>query len=147
MLTSLNKVILIGRVGDKIEFRHLENNGALCRFSIATYDTITHKVSGEKKMLTDWHKVTTWGDQAKEIYKVLKKDQLLYLEAKLKSQTWQSKEGVTHKSYELFLENYMLLAQDSIQKNKESQYSTDGTPNSPLPLSGFELTDLDELPF
>ena len=147
MQTSVNKVILLGTIGDKIEFRHLENGGALCRFSVATYDYFTDKVSSEKKIVTDWHSVTSWGEQAKEIYKQLKKGQQIYLEAKLKMRTWQSKEGVTHKGYELFLDTYIHINANNTNTKVENHYPQEGIPTTPAPLPGFELSDLDELPF
>ena len=147
MQPSVNKVILLGTIGEKIEFRHLENGGALCRFSVATYDYFTDTVSGEKKMLTDWHSVTSWGNQAKEIYKQLKQGQQLYLEAKLKMRSWQSKEGITHKGYVLFLDNYVILNTNIEDKKNKDHYSQVDTPLTPAPLPGFEISDLDELPF
>ena len=147
MQPSVNKVILLGTIGEKIEFRHLENGGALCCFSVATYDYFTDTVSGEKKMLTDWHSVTSWGNQAKEIYKQLKQGQQLYLEAKLKMRSWQSKEGITHKGYVLFLDNYVILNTNIEDKKNKDHYSQVDTPLTPAPLPGFEISDLDELPF
>lgn len=147
MQASVNKVILLGTVGEKIEFRHLENGGALCSFSVATIDHFTDSVSGEKKRLTDWHSVTSWGNQAKELYKQLKKGQQLYLEAKLKMRTWQSKEGVTHKGYVLFLDTYQFLDTNLNESENTSPYSEEGIPVTPAPLPGFEKSDLDELPF
>ncbi len=147
MHNSVNKVILIGIIGDKIEFRHLENGGAICRFSIATFDNYIDKISGEKRKITDWHSVTCWGDQAKELFKQIQKGLQIYLEAKLKMRTWQSKEGLTNKGYELFLNNYLVLNVNNSDKIVENQYSQEGIPITPDPMLGFELSDLDELPF
>ncbi len=147
MLSSVNKVTIVGTIGEKIEFRHLENGGSICRFSVSTKDVFIEKSTGEKKQLTDWHTVTSWGEQAKEVYKSIKKDFSIYIEAKLKARTWLSKEGVTHKGYELFLENYLLISTQNIKLEDFSTYSNDGVPISPGPLSGFEQSDLDELPF
>lgn len=147
MYNTVNKVILIGIIGDKIEFRHIENDGAICRFSIATFDNYTDKISGENRKITDWHSVTCWGEQAKEIFKQIKKGHQIYLEAKLKMRTWQSKEGVTHKGYELFLDKYLPLNLNINDKITGNQYPEEGTPSTPAPMLGFELSDLDELPF
>ena len=147
MLSSVNKVTLLGIIGDKIELRHLENGGAICRFSICTFDSFTDKTSGKKKQVGDWHNVTTWGEQAKEIYKTIQKGQQLYLEAKLKSRTWQSKEGITHRGYELFLESYLPINSETLTTAEKGYYSKEGIPDPPTPLPGFELSDLDELPF
>jgi single-strand DNA-binding protein len=110
-------------------------------------DYFTDKVSSEKKTVTDWHSVTSWGEQAKEIYKQLKKGQQIYLEAKLKMRTWQSKEGLTHKGYELFLDTYILINANNTNPKVENHYPQVGMPTTPAPLPGFELSDLDELPF
>ena len=147
MLSSVNKVTIVGTIGDKIELRHLDKGGAICRFSISTKDVFIEKSTGERKELTDWHIVTSWGDQAKEVYKKLKKGLSIYIEAKLKSRTWLSKEGVTHRGYELFLENYLVLSSENMKPEDFAPYSNEGVPLSPAPLTGFELSDLDELPF
>lgn len=139
--------MLIGIVGDKIELRHLDKGGAICRYTLLTKDTFIDKSTGEQKVVTDYHTVTSWGDQAKEVYKNIKKGQQLYLEAKLKSRSWQSKEGVTHRGYELFLDSYLLLHTENTENQEKPPYSSEGTPTSPTPLTGFELSDLDELPF
>lgn len=139
--------MLIGTVGDKIELRHLDKGGAICRFTLLTQDSFIDKSTGQKKNVTDYHTVTSWGDQAKEVYKNIKKGQQLYLEAKLKSRTWQSKEGVTHRGYELFLDSYLSLFTSNTENQKKLHYPTEGIPSTPTPLPGFELSDLDELPF
>lgn len=147
MLTSVNKVVLIGTVGDKIELRHLDKGGAICRFTLHTQDSLIDKSSGEKKVVTDYHTVTSWGDQAKEVYKNVKKGQQLYLEAKLKSRSWLSKEGVTHRGYELFLDSFLPLKTTKTNHLEQPHYPTEGIPIPPTPLPGFEISDLDELPF
>jgi len=147
MQSSVNKVILLGIIGKKIEFRRLERGGALCRFTVGTLDYFTDKVTGQKKTTTDWHSVSSWGDQAKEITKQLTKGCYIYIEAKLKMRSWQSKEGVTHKGYELFLETYQLLSSSLSNEQKPVIYSMEGIPNTPTPLPGFETNELDELPF
>ncbi len=147
MLTSVNKVVLIGTVGEKIELRHLDKGGAICRFTLITIDFFIDKSSGDKKQVNDYHTVTSWGDQAKEVYKKIKKSQQLYIEAKLKSRTWQSKEGVTHRGYELFLDSFLIFNADNTHEKSIEHYSTLDTPDSPTPLSGFQINDLDELPF
>ena len=84
MAGSVNKVILIGNLGADPEVRRLENGGMLASFSVATSDVFTDKVTGQKKELTDWHDIVTWGKLAEISEKYLLKGMKVYVEGKLK---------------------------------------------------------------
>ena len=77
MPTTLNKVTLLGHVGTEPEIHHFEKELTLCKFRLATNDFFTEKSTGEKKELTDWHTIISWGEQAKQIQSKLKKKNYL----------------------------------------------------------------------
>ncbi len=148
MLSTLNKVTLIGKINKKPEIQQLENGGALCRFTIMTQDFFTDKKTGQKKESNDWHSIVFWGDQAKQIYPKIKEHTLIYIEGKLKHRKWVAKDGTQHSSAEIFAHEYLVLDnQSGIQLKTEAIYSTENIPEKPKPIQEFNPSDLDELPF
>jgi|APGre2960657444_1045066.scaffolds.fasta_scaffold97207_2 single-strand DNA-binding protein len=147
MPTTLNKVTLLGHVGTEPEIHHFEKELTLCKFRLATNDFFTEKSTGEKKELTDWHTIISWGEQAKQIQSKLKKGQHIYLEGKLKPRKWKSKEGHVMQTCEIHLSDYILIENHIETKKEELPYSSEGIPSQPSPLSEFNSTDLDTFLF
>jgi len=112
MAGSVNKVILIGNLGADPEVRRLENGGMLASFSVATSDVFTDKVTCQKKELTDWHDIVTWGKLAEISEKYLRKGMKVYVEGKLKKRSWQDKEGNTRYSIEVVAEDLTMLSRN-----------------------------------
>ena len=92
MAGSVNKVILIGNLGSDPEVRYFDNGGAVAKFSIATTDSYTNK-SGERVESTEWHRIELWEGLAKVAEKYLKKGNQVYIEGRLRTDTWTDKEG------------------------------------------------------
>lgn len=91
MSGSLNKVMLIGHLGQDPEIRTLENGVSLARISIATTETFKNK-SGERVSHTEWHSVILWRALAEVAEKYLKKGHQVYIEGRIKSRSWEDKE-------------------------------------------------------
>lgn len=91
MSGSLNKVMLIGHLGQDPEIRTLESGVSLARISIATTETFKNK-SGERVSHTEWHSVILWRGLAEVAEKYLKKGQQVYIEGRIKSRSWEDKE-------------------------------------------------------
>lgn len=89
---SVNKVILIGNLGRDPETRYLDNNRVVTNFSLATSETFTDR-NGERKTDTEWHRIEMWDNLAKIAEKYLKKGAQVYIEGKIKSESWKDKEG------------------------------------------------------
>ena len=89
---SVNKVILIGNLGRDPETRYLDNNRVVTTFSLATSETFTDR-NGERKTDTEWHRIEMWDNLAKIAEKYLKKGAQVYIEGKIKSESWKDKEG------------------------------------------------------
>lgn len=91
-MAGVNKVILLGNLGSDPEVRHLENGSAVARFNIATSESYTNR-SGERVEQTEWHRIELWDNLAKIAEQYLKKGNTVYIEGKLRTETWTDKEG------------------------------------------------------
>ncbi|MFO0495699.1 MAG: single-stranded DNA-binding protein [Flavobacteriia bacterium] len=150
MAGSVNKVILIGNLGADPEVRRLENGGMLASFSVATSDVFTDKVTGQKKELTDWHDIVTWGKLAEISETYLRKGMKVYVEGKLKKRSWQDKEGNTRFSIEIVAEDLTMLSRNesSIPENgTKIPYSNEGAPEKPSNMGDLSPDPLDNTPF
>ena len=87
---SLNKVLLIGKVGKDPEVRHLENGSMVARFSLATTEKFKDK-NGEFQEQTEWHNVVCWRSLAERVEKYVKKGSQLFIEGKIRTGSWEDK--------------------------------------------------------
>lgn len=92
-MASVNKVIIVGNLGRDPETRYLPSGEAVTNISVATTDTWKDKTSGEKKELTEWHRVAFFGRLAEIAGEYLKKGSQVYVEGSLRTRKWQDKEG------------------------------------------------------
>lgn len=141
---SVNKVILIGRVGKDPDARHLDGDKTVASFSLATSEKYTNR-AGEKVEQTEWHNVVIWGKLAEIAEKYVVKGMMLYIEGKIKTRSWE-KDGVKHYTTEIFADSFqMLSSKPDNQAPARDQYTTSGTP-----VSTFESErpdGEDDLPF
>lgn len=93
-MAGVNKVILVGNLGADPEVRHLEGGSKVAKLSIATSERYTNK-NGEKVDQTEWHRVELWDRLADLSEQYLKKGNTVYIEGKIRTSTYQDKEGVT----------------------------------------------------
>lgn len=100
MAGSLNKVLLIGRLGRDPEMRYTASGQPVANFSIATDETYTSK-DGQKVEKTEWHRIVVWGKQAEFCGNYLAKGRLVYIEGKLETRKWQDKEGMERTTTEI----------------------------------------------
>jgi single-strand DNA-binding protein len=105
---SVNKVILVGRLGRDPETRYTGGGQAVANFSIATEETYKDR-NGERQKRTEWHKIVVWGKQAEIAQQYLKKGSLLFLEGRIQSREWQDKEGQKRTSFEIVASNFRML--------------------------------------
>ena len=107
-MASINKVILIGNLGKDPEVRHLEGGVAVARFPLATSETFKDK-NGDKQERTEWHNIVVWRGLAEVTEKYLKKGQSVYIEGKIRTNSYQDKEGVQRYSTEIVADNMTML--------------------------------------
>lgn len=104
---GLNKVIIIGNLGDKPDFKEYER-GAICKLSVATSESWKDKSTGEEKKSTEWHKVTLFGNQASYAGKFLSKGDKVYVEGSLKTNKWE-KDGITRYEKDIIARSIQIL--------------------------------------
>ena len=105
---SVNKVILVGRLGRDPETRYTGGGQAVANFSVATDETYKDK-NGERQKRTEWHKIVVWGKQAEIAQQYLKKGSLIFIEGRIQSREWQDKEGQKRTSFEIVANNFRML--------------------------------------
>ncbi|MDA9349001.1 single-stranded DNA-binding protein [Polaribacter sp.] len=146
MAGTVNKVILIGHLGDEIKMHYFEGGNAIGRFPIATNESYTNKQTGEKVTTTDWHNIVVKNKLAEICEKYLTKGDKVYCEGKLKNKQWEQ-EGVkryateVHATEMTFLSTKKSLEKPATQMSPENQTTTPATKKTVSP----EIND--DLPF
>lgn len=92
-MASVNKVILVGNLGADPETRYTASGDAVCNIRLATTESWKDKNSGEKKEITEWHRVVFYRKLAEIAGQYLKKGSQVYLEGRIKTRKWQDKDG------------------------------------------------------
>ncbi len=136
-MASLNKVMLIGRLGRDPEIRYSQQGTAVVNFSIATSEYWTDKNTGDRQEKTEWHNVVVFGKQAETCEKYLSKGREVYIEGKLQTSTYE-KDGQTHYPTKIVVTNFQFLGgkQDAqsgggSQGGGGYQQADPGGPNTP----------------
>ena len=147
---SINKVILVGRLGRDPEMKYTSGGTPFCRFSIATDDNWTAKGSGEKQERTEWHSIVVWDRLAEICNQYLTKGRLVYIEGSLQTREWDDKEGVKRKTTEVRARDMVMLGGGSSGPGGEggmpSRPDSGGGPSGPSGGGGSAITD-DDIPF
>jgi single-strand DNA-binding protein len=89
---SVNKVILVGRLGQNPEVRYTPSGQAVANFSLATNESWTDK-AGQKQERTEWHRIVVWGKLAELCNQYLSKGRQAYIEGRMQTREWQDKDG------------------------------------------------------
>ncbi|CEN56771.1 single-stranded DNA-binding protein [Candidatus Methylopumilus turicensis] len=107
-MASVNKVILVGNLGRDPEMRFMPNGEAVCNFSIATTDSWKDK-SGQKQERTEWHNIVIYRKLAEIAGEYLKKGRPVYIEGRLQTRKWQTKEGQDRLTTEIIADQMQML--------------------------------------
>ena len=152
MAGSLNKVLLIGRLGADPEIKQMVNGKSVARFSLATSNTWKDKNTGEKKEKTEWHRVVIFNEGLANVVKqYLKKGSQVYIEGQLSTRKWRDeKAGQDKYSTEVVLQGFnsslTMLGGKSAGQDNFSQISNDSAlPDDSSASSSKDLDD--EIPF
>lgn len=105
----INKVILIGNIGQDPEVRHLESGSVVATFSVATNENYKDK-SGEWQTITEWHNIVVWRALAEMVERNYKKGMQIYVEGKLTTRKWQDKEGNDRRTTEVVANTLRMLS-------------------------------------
>ena len=141
---SVNKVILVGRLGQDPDVRYMPNETAVCNFSLATSSSYKDK-TGEKVDQTEWHRIVMFGKVAEIAKEYLKKGSQIFVEGRLQTRKWQDKSGADRWTTEIVGSELTMLG--SRQTNSSNDMAANQS-ESPFPQDegGQGLTD-DDIPF
>ena len=147
----MNKVMLIGNLGDEVKVHYFEGGNSVGRFPLATNETYTNKQSGEKVTQTEWHNIVVRNKAAEICEKYLGKGDKIYVEGRLRNRQWQGEDGQTRYTTEVHVHDFTFLS----TKNENSGSPRDPKSDHPPEPSGKQgmeggndrLADGDDLPF
>jgi single-strand DNA-binding protein len=108
-MASINKVILVGNLGQDPEVKYMPSGGAVTNISIATTDTWKDKATGEKKENTEWHRVVFFNRLAEIVGEYLRKGSQVYIEGNLRTRKWQDQNGVDKYTTEIVAREMQML--------------------------------------
>ena len=145
MSRGVNKVILVGNLGQKPEMRYTATQSAVANLSIATTESWKDKESGEMRDKTEWHRVVYFGKLAEIVEKYLDKGSSVYVEGKLQTRKWQDKNGADRWTTEIVGSELTMLGSRSSSSNNSMASDQSESP-FPEDNPGEGLTD-DDIPF
>tara|TARA_R110001592_G_scaffold190063_1_gene435707 strand:+ start:1141 stop:1572 length:432 start_codon:yes stop_codon:yes gene_type:complete len=141
MASTVNKVILIGNLGDDVKMHYFDGGNSIGRFPIATSENYTSKQTGEKVTNTDWHNIVVRNKLAEICEKYLSKGDKVYVEGKLKNKQWEQ-DGVKRYSTEIHVnEMTFLTTKKSLETTNNPQQNTQAS-SKPKPVAPEEKDDL-----
>jgi len=108
MAGSVNKVILVGRLGRDPELKYTPSGAPVAKFSLATDESFKDK-TGEKQERTEWHNIVAWNKLAEICGEYLTKGKLIYIEGSIRSRQWQDQSGNKRTSYEIIANQMQML--------------------------------------
>lgn len=150
-MSGINKVILVGNLGKDPEVRHLEGGAVVAKFPLATSETYKTK-EGQRVDQTEWHNVVMWRGLAESAEKYLKKGSLVYIEGKIRTRSWDDKDGNKRFATEIIADTMTMLnsrrpddqQQQQQHGNTEQKPSSSSEDNPSVDISG---NSGDDLPF
>ena len=108
-MSGVNKVILVGRLGKDPEVRNLENGATVANFTLATSESYKDRTTGEKKEVTEWHNIVLWKGLAEISQKYLHKGDMVYIEGKLRTRSWDQPNGQRNFRTEIVASEMIML--------------------------------------
>lgn len=125
-MASLNKAMLIGRLGQAPELKYTQSQTPVAQLSIATHEVWRDK-NGEKKEDLQWHRVVVWGKQAENVQKYLTKGDMVYIEGKIQTREY-TKNDEKRYATEIVAKDVKFMPRGSEQPNKQQPQSDQGLP-------------------
>ena len=145
----VNKVILLGNVGKDPEVRHMDNNLVVARFTLATSERWTNK-DGNREEHTEWHNIVMWRGLAEVAEKYVRKGSLIYIEGRLRSRSYDDKDGIKRTWTEIVADAMNLVGPklEGTQQTTPQQPVQQFTSESPVVTNNdLDSGPPDDLPF
>ncbi|MEP5340945.1 MAG: single-stranded DNA-binding protein [Algibacter sp.] len=150
MSGTLNKVMLIGHLGDEVKMHYFEGGGCVGRFSLATNETYVSKQTNERITNTEWHNIVVRNKGAEICEKYLSKGDKVYVEGRLKTRKWQDDKGNDRYSTEIQCNDFTFLTtkKESGKQAANTPEETKPNVNAPAVAKSESIEDAnDDLPF
>jgi single-strand DNA-binding protein len=148
MSGTLNKVMLIGHLGDEVKMHYFEGGNCVGRFPLATNETYTNKQTNERVTNTEWHNIVVRNKAAEICEKYLSKGDRIYVEGRLKTRKWQDDNGNERYSTEIQCTDFTFLTtKKESQQQGPSKQETSKSIENINDESSSVLEDNDDLPF
>jgi single-strand DNA-binding protein len=133
MSRGINKVILLGNLGQQPELKHFNNGDCVSNVSLATSSSWKDKNSGEKKEITEWHKLVFSGKSAEILTQYCRKGNKLFVEGRLQTRKWQNQSGVEQYTTEIrVLDFQMLDSKQSVTQSSNTLEKQNNTFEKPI---------------
>lgn len=145
MARGINKVIIVGNLGQDPDTRYMPSGSAVTNITVATNESWKDKQTGEQKDRTEWHKVTMYGKLAEVAAEYLRKGSQVYIEGKLRTRKWQDKQGKDRYTTEIIADEMQMLGGRGGAGGAAAPRD-DSPPSSPPPQASSDEFD-DDIPF
>ncbi len=153
-MASLNRVLIMGNLGQDPELRYTQNQMAVCTLRVATTD-YRNSPDGQRQELTEWHRVVVWGRQAENCSKYLAKGRSVFIEGRLTTRAWEDKQGQKRYTTEIVAQNIQFIGGG--QKSEPRAMGASAAPAGGgydadmmaggADLGGFETPSAEDIPF
>lgn len=149
-MASINRVTLVGRVGADVETRYMPNGDAVANIRLATSESWKDKSTGEKKEITEWHRLTFYRKLAEIASQYVQKGALLYVEGRIRTRKWTDKDGQDRYTTEIEVTEMQMLSgrqnSEGSQQSQQSQQHRGGGGNGQSQARRPEF-EPDDIPF
>lgn len=137
---TVNKVILVGHLGDNVKLHYFDGGNCIGRFPLATNEIYINKTTNERISSTEWHNLVVRNKAAELCEKYLSKGDKIYVEGRIKSRQWQSEDGVMKFTTEIQVTEFTFL---NVKKEMEQKMASEFKFAKPA----VEITENDDLPY
>lgn len=147
MSKGVNKVILIGNLGQDPETKYMPSGAAVTNISVATSETWKDKNTGQQQERTEWHKVSAFGRLAEIMGEYLRKGSKVYIEGSLRTRKWQGQDGQDRYTTEIVASEMQMLDSRGAGGQQAQQSQQQPAPQGQSQPQGFDDFDDDSIPF
>jgi single-strand DNA-binding protein len=146
MYGTLNKVMLIGHLGDEVKMHYFDGGNCIGRFQLATNEVYINKTTNEKITSTEWHTLVVRNKAAELCEKYLSKGDKIYVEGRLKSRQWQAEDGSTKYTTEIQVTEFTFLSTKKETENSKPSSNSESAKNTNFDPQNNSLP-VNDLPF
>ena len=147
MSGTLNKVMLIGHLGDEVKMHYFDDKNCVGRFPLATNETYTNKTTNERVSNTEWHNIVVRNKAAEICEKYLTKGDKVYIEGRIKTRKWTDDKGMERYSTEIQCTDFTFLTNKNEQQSQQPSLPTTNIQTQQTEQKSVLPDEDDDLPF